>query len=75
MSTCALEYHSLRELIGATAAAAELRQHAGYGWIYGQILADPGWFSGFLHRHRLRVPEQPPVPRRLVGEPSRAGNR
>jgi hypothetical protein len=75
MSVCALEYHSLCELVGPAAAAAELRQHAGYGWIYGQILADPGWFSGFLHRHGLRTPEQPPVPRRLVSEPWWAGNR
>ncbi len=74
MSVSALEYHSLSELLGPSAAAAELRQHAGYSWIYGQILASPGWFSGFLHRHGLRVPEQPPVPRRFFGEPWRASN-
>ena len=75
MSTCALEYHSLGEILGPTAAAAELRQHTGYAWIYGQILADPDWFAGFLHRHGLRVPRQPPVPRRLVSEPLWVGNR
>jgi len=68
MSVCALEYHSLSEILGRSAAAAELRQHAGYSWIYGQILADPGWFSGFLRRHGLGVPAQPPIPRRYVGE-------
>ena len=69
ISVCALEYHSLSELLGPSAATAELRQHTSYSWIYGQILASPGWFSGFLHRHGLRVPEQPPVPRRCFGEP------
>jgi hypothetical protein len=69
LSVCALEYHSLSELLGPSAAAAELRQHTGYSWIYGEILARPDWFAGFLHRHGLRVPEQPPVPRRFVGEP------
>ncbi|MGH3226310.1 MAG: hypothetical protein ACRDPY_47820, partial [Streptosporangiaceae bacterium] len=73
ISVCALEYHSLGEILSPAAAAAELRQHAGYAWIYGQILADPGWFAGFLHRHGLRVPRQHPVPRRLVGEPRQAG--
>jgi hypothetical protein len=75
MSTCALEYRSLSELLGPSAAAAELRQHAGYSWIYGQILGSPDWFSGFLDRHGLRVPEQPPVPRRCFGEPWWASNR
>ena len=75
MSVCALEYHSLSEILGPAAAAAELRQHTGYAWIYGQILDDPGWFAGFLHRHGLRMPGQPPVPRRLVGAPSWAGHR
>ncbi len=75
MSVCALEYHSLSEFLGPSTAAAELRQHAGYSWIYGQILASPDWFSGFLHRHDLRVPEQPPVPRRCFGEPWWASNR
>ncbi len=69
MSVCALEYHSLAELLGPFAAAAELRQHAGYSWIYRQILASPDRFSSFLHRHGLKVPEQPPVPRRYFGEP------
>ena len=41
MSVCALEYHSLSEFLGPSTAAAELRQHAGYSWIYGQILASP----------------------------------
>jgi hypothetical protein len=68
MSVCALEYHSLSEILGPSAAAAELRQHAGYSWIYGQILASPDWFSGFLHRHGLQIPAQPPVPRRCFSE-------
>jgi hypothetical protein len=68
VSTCALEYQSLSELLGPAAAADELRQHTGYSWIYGQILADPAWFSGFLRRHGLEVPEKPPVPRRCFGE-------
>ena len=70
MSVCALEYHSLSEILGPSAAAAELRQHAGYSWIYGQILANPRWFSSFLHRHGLQVPAQPPVPRRCFSETS-----
>ncbi|MDQ2816334.1 MAG: hypothetical protein M3Z75_31955 [Actinomycetota bacterium] len=69
ISVCTLEYFSLSELLGHSAAAAELSRHTGYAWIYAQILADPGWFSGFLDRHGLRVPGQPPVPRRFVGEP------
>ena len=53
---------------GEEAAAAELRQHNGYSWIYGQILAEPRWFADFLIRHDVAVPEQPPVPRRYCGE-------
>jgi hypothetical protein len=53
-----LAAHDLRR----SAAADELRQHAGYPWIYGQILADPDWFSAFLHRHGLQVPGQPRFP-------------
>ena len=68
MSTCALEYESLSEILGPPAAADELRQHPGYSWIYGQILAEPGWFSGFLRRHGLQVPRKPPLPRRCFGE-------
>jgi len=68
MSVCALEYHSLSEILGHPAAAAELRQHDGYSWIYRQILASPDWFSGFLRRHGLQVPAQPPVPRRCFSE-------
>ena len=68
MSICALEYQSLSEILGPSAAAAELRRHAGYSWIYGQILAAPGWFAAFLQRHGLQVPGQPPVPRRYFGE-------
>ena len=68
MSVCAREYHSLSEILGPSAAAAELREHAGYSWIYGQILASPGWFSSFLHQHGLHVPAQPPVPRRGFSE-------
>jgi hypothetical protein len=74
MSVCALEYHSLADLLGPSAAVAELRQHAGYSWIYGQILARPDWFAGFLHRHGLQVPAQPPVPRRYCGQPWWAGS-
>ncbi|HET7014337.1 MAG TPA: hypothetical protein VFI65_10525 [Streptosporangiaceae bacterium] len=69
MSVCALEYFSLVEVLGRSAAAAELRQHAVYSWIYAQILADPDWFAGFLDRHGLRVPTRAPVPRRYVGDP------
>lgn len=69
MSVCALEYFSLVEVLGQPAATAELRQHAVYSWIYGQILADPGWFAGFLDRHGLRLPSEPRVPRRYVGDP------
>lgn len=69
VSVCAMEYLSLAEILGPAAAAAELAQHSGYSWIYGQVLADPGWFSGFLDRYGLRVPAEPPVPRRYFGEP------
>src|ERR1700691_5580616 len=65
---CTLEYQSLAELLGEEAAAAELRQHNGYSWIYDQILAEPRWFADFLIRHDVAVPEQPPVPRRYCGE-------
>ena len=68
LSVCALEYLSLAEILGPAAAAAELRRYAGYTWIYDQILASPDWFSGFLRRHGLQVPRQPPVPRRYFGE-------
>jgi hypothetical protein len=74
ISVCALEYHSLSEILGPTAADSELQQHNGYSWIYRQILASPGWFSDFLRRHRLQVPGQPPVPRRYIGQPHWAGN-
>lgn len=66
-STCALEHESLSEILGSP-AAEELRQHQGYSWIYGQILAELGWFSGFLRRHGLQVPTEPPLPRRCFGE-------
>lgn len=69
MSVCALEYFSLVEVLGRPAAEAELRRHASYSWIYRQILADPGWFTGYLERHGLRGPSRPPVPRRYVGDP------
>ena len=75
VSVCALEYHSLSEILGPSAAADELRQHVSYSWIYGQILASPDQFSGFLHRHSLEVPEEPPVPRRNVGQPWWVSNR
>jgi hypothetical protein len=69
LSVCALEYFSLAELLGPAAAAAELSSYEGYTWIYGQILASPGWFSDTLQRHDLQVPSQPPVPRRYFGGP------
>lgn len=68
LSVCTLEYLSLAEILGPAAAAAELRQHSGYSWIYQQILASPDWFAGILHRHGLQVPRQPPVPRRYFGD-------
>lgn len=68
MSTCALEFQSLSEFIGRDAARAELAQHVSYSWLYEQILADPGWFSDYLDRHGLSVPERPPVPRRYFGD-------
>jgi hypothetical protein len=67
MSVCALEYQSLAEILGTPAASGELKQHEGYSWIYGQILADPAWFAAFLERHGLQVPAAPPVPRRYIG--------
>jgi len=69
ISVCALEYQSLSEILGPSAAAAELRQHSSYSWIYGQILAAPDWYAAFLQRHGLQVPDQPPEPRRYFGEP------
>jgi hypothetical protein len=68
MSVCALEFFSLSEIIGAAAAEAELRQQKHYSWIYEQILAEPDWFADFLARHDLRLPDQPPAPRRYYGE-------
>lgn len=68
MSVCALEYQSLSEVIGESAAREELAQHVVYSWLYEQILADPPWFSDYLERHGLAVPDQPPVPRRYFGE-------
>lgn len=68
LSVCALEYQSLGEVLGIAAAEAELRQHKIYGWMYEQILADPGWFADFLDRYELRMSAEPPVPRRYCGE-------
>jgi hypothetical protein len=68
MSICALEYESLSEIIGRTAATAELAQHVVYSWLYEQILANPSWFADYLRRHGLTVPGQPPVPRRYFGD-------
>jgi hypothetical protein len=68
MTVCALEYQGLCEVLGADAAAAELRQQKHYSWMYEQILADPGWFAAFLDRHGISVPAEPPVPRRYCGE-------
>jgi hypothetical protein len=69
LTVCALEYRSLSEILGPAAAKDELRQHGGYSWIYGRILDDTDWFADFLDRHGLRVPEQPPVPRRCFSGP------
>jgi hypothetical protein len=45
-SVCALEYVSLAEILGAQAAAAELRLHDTYSWIYEQIhLVDSTWWQ------------------------------
>jgi hypothetical protein len=68
MSVCSLEYQSLSMVIGQAAATEELAQHVFYSWIYQQILSDPPWFSDYLQRHGLAVPEQPPVPRRFFGD-------
>jgi hypothetical protein len=68
MTVCALEYQGLCEVLGADAAAAELRQQKHYSWMYEQILADPGWFAAFLDGHGIAVPAEPPVPRRYCGE-------
>jgi hypothetical protein len=68
MSVCALEYHSLARILGPAAATAELRQHQHYTWIYAHILADPPWFTAYLHHHGLHVPAQPPAPRRYIGQ-------
>jgi hypothetical protein len=65
---CALEYQSLSELLGPSAAAAALAQLKHYAWVYDQVLGDPGWFFGLLQEHGVRLPEQPPVPRRYFGE-------
>jgi hypothetical protein len=67
MSICALEYQSLSEILGADTAATELDQHKSYEWIYAQILQDPAWFSSFLLRHGLRVPDERPIARRYCG--------
>lgn len=68
MSVCALEYQSLSEVLGQAEASAELAQQVSYSWLYEQILADPPWFAGYLARHGLSVPRQPPVPRRYFGD-------
>ena len=66
MTICALEYQRVSNLLGPAAAAAEFAPRLHYGWVYRQILDDPPWFCGFLDRHDIRVPTQPPVPRRCV---------
>ena len=68
MSVCALEVQSLSTVIGQAAATDELAQHVLYSWIYQQILSDLPWFSDYLQRHGLAVPEHPPVPRRFFGD-------
>jgi hypothetical protein len=70
MSVCALEYQSLSALVGREAAEAELRAHAGYSWIYSQILDDPQWFEEYFTRHNIALPNEPPIPRRYVGDGS-----
>lgn len=66
MTICALEYQCVSDLLGPAAAAAELGPRLHYGWVYRQILDDPAWFRSFLDRHDIRVPAQPPVPRRCI---------
>ncbi len=65
---CTLEYMAVGELIGSVAAAALLRRQKHYGWMYGKIIADPGWFADLLGRHGLAVPDAPQVPRRYCGD-------
>jgi hypothetical protein len=68
LTVCTLEYLALGELIGPAAAAALLSQQKYYGWMYGKITADPGWFADLLSRHGLAVPDASPVPRRYYGD-------
>jgi hypothetical protein len=68
LTVCTLEYMAIGELIGTAAAAALLTRQKHYGWMYGKILADPGWFADLLSRHGLAVPDAPPVPRRYYGD-------
>ncbi len=65
---CALEYQSLSELLGPSAAAVALAQFTYYAWVYDQVLGDPGWFFDLLREHGVRLPDQPPVPRRYYGD-------
>jgi hypothetical protein len=66
MTICALEYQAVSDLLGPAGAAAEFAPRLHYGWVYRQILDDPAWFRSFLDRHDIRVPPQPPVPRRCI---------
>jgi hypothetical protein len=36
--------------------------------VYDQVLGDPGWFFALLREHGVRLPDQPPVPRRYYGD-------
>lgn len=68
LTVCTLEYLAIGELIGPEAATAVLSQEKHYSWMYGKILADPGWFADLLSRHGLAVPDAPQVPRRYYGD-------
>ncbi len=57
---CALEYASLRELIGEQAARRTIAQFAHYRWVYDTILGEWDFFSNLLQRHHLASDESPP---------------
>jgi hypothetical protein len=73
MSVCALEYQSLSKILGPSAVAAARRQHAGYTWIYSQILASPGWFPASCNGMASGCPGSPRSPallrRSMAGQP------
>jgi len=67
-SVCALEYHSLVEIVGEVAAEAEVTKQVAYPWIYRTVLDSSDRFQEFLNRHDLSVPSEIPIPRRYFGE-------